>query len=170
MAFQEDYGILLNPNNLKLQRIQFNQMVKLLGINLKYYPIKNKHYTTYAELISNPSNALTIGCIFTDHIDQKTMKKLGWVSELVEGALVANLPYDTPDLEVGCLIEIPSGLDNAESRLFRISRISNIMITPASLTCECVPEYINTIPVSEINDFRNDSTKLLLKDEDDDLC
>ncbi len=164
-----DYGILLNEHNIKLQRSYFSQMVNLLGVNVKYFPLVNKTWSEYSEIIASPEKGLTIGCIFTDHVDQRTQKKLGWNSELLEGALLANLPYNTPNIEVGCLILIPSGIDNTPPRLFRISRLSNIMIYPASIACECVPEYVNTLPASQTEDFRNSSMQVLMKDPDDNL-
>lgn len=166
---QSDYGLLLNEHNIKFQRRQFNEMVRLLGINVKYFSIKNKQFSSYSELVADQNNSVTIGVIFTDHLDQKTQKKLGWNSELSEQALVINFPYDTPDIQVGCLVQVPSGLDNAPPRTFRISRMSNIMIYPASITCECVPEYINTLPANQVEDFRNTSMGVLMKDEDDNL-
>lgn len=166
---QSDYGILLNEHNIKFQRRQFNEMVRLLGVNVKYYSLKNRQFSTYEELLGDPNNAITVGVIFTDHLDQKTQKKLGWNAELSESALVINFPYDTPDIETGCLVSIPSGLDNAPPRIFRIARMSNIMIYPASITCECVPEMTNTLPASQTGDFRRASTQVLMKDEDDNL-
>lgn len=169
MGVTANYGVLLNEQAIKYQRRQFNEMVRLLGINVTYFSIKNKHFSNYSELISDPKNGITVGCIFTDHIDQKTQRKLGWNAELVENALVLNMPYDTPDIEVGCLVMIPSGLDNAPPRLFRISRMSNIMIYPASITCECVPEFADVLPKNQTEDFRVSSFNVLMKDEDDNL-
>lgn len=82
---------------------------------------------------------------------------------------MADFPYDVPDIQVGCLVLIPSGLDNAPPRLFRISRMSNIMIYPTSITCELVPEYVDSLPKSQIEDFRTTSMNVLAKDVDDDL-
>jgi len=80
-----------------------------------------------------------------------------------------NFPYDTPNIEVGCIVMVPSGLDNAPPRMFRISRMSTIMIYPASITCECVPEYADTLPKNVVEDFRNSSANAFMRDEDDDL-
>ena len=73
----DKYGILLN-SNIKLHRQYFREMVKLLGIIVLYRaPLPNKHYTNYAEIESNYAPPLKIGCIFTDHPDQQTLKKMG---------------------------------------------------------------------------------------------
>lgn len=164
-----DYGLLLNEQNIKYQRRQFNEMVRLYGVYVKYYDISNKQFNNYSEIVGDINNWIRIGVIFTDHIDQRTQKKLGWNSELVENALVVNFPYDTPNIQVGCLIQVPSGIDNAPPRMFRISRMSTIMIYPSSITCECVPEMFNSLPASYTEDFRNSSMHVLLKDEDDNL-
>ena len=36
---------------------------------------------------------------------------------------------------------MPSGLDDGKGRLFRVIGLSNIMIYPASITCEIALEY-----------------------------
>ena len=64
-----NYGILLNEQNIKFQRQQFNEMVRLLGINVKFYPIRNRQFNTYSELVANEQNGFTIGVILTDHLD-----------------------------------------------------------------------------------------------------
>ena len=69
-----------------------------------------------------------------------------------------------PNLEQGALFIVPSGLDNAKGRLFRVVKITNIMVYPASIACEIVPEYENTYE-SSLNDF-TDSSFNLLNEED----
>ena len=64
----------------------------------------------------------------------------------------------------GALFIIPSGIDKAKGRLFRVSKISNIMVYPASITCEIVPEYENTYSNSQ-SDFKHNSFTLLNEEE-----
>ena len=52
-----------------------------------------------------------------------------------------HVPYNLPDLQVGALFEVPSGLDTGKGRIFRVINMSNIMIYPASITCEIALEY-----------------------------
>ena len=52
-----------------------------------------------------------------------------------------HVPYDLPDLQVGALFEVPSGLDDGKGRSFRVMSMSNIMIYPASIACEIALEY-----------------------------
>ena len=160
------YGLLLN-NDIKLHRNYFNEMVKLLGIQVIYRAtLPNKHYTTYAEIESNYSQPLLVGCIFDEHPTQQTLKKMGWVAELQQNSSIIHVPYDLPNLQQGCLFIVPSGIDNAKGRLFRVVKLSTIMIYPASISCMIVPEYEDTF---SINQFEHKHTNFnLLSDEEDD--
>lgn len=64
-----DYGLLLNEQNIKYQRRQFNEMVRLYGVYVKYYDISNKQFNNYSEIVGDINNWIRIGVIFTDHID-----------------------------------------------------------------------------------------------------
>ena len=109
-----------------------------------------------------------MGCIFNDHPDQKTLKKLGWVAELQENAAIIHVPYDLKGLEEGALFEIPSGLDNAKSRMFRVVEMQNSMIYPASIACEIAPEYRTTEELTSTQNFANTNFNVLVDREDDD--
>jgi hypothetical protein len=165
-----NYGILLNKKNITLYRTWFKQMTALHGINCKYKaPLKNKEYDMYADLQTGYKPEILVGCLFEEHPDQKSLKKAGWVAELQEGSSIIHVPYDLPDLQVGALFEVPSGLDNSKGRTFRVISMSNIMIYPASIACEIALEY-------ESNDEQHlvtvahekEDMPLLLDREDDD--
>lgn len=169
MTNQSDYGILLNEKAIKLHRLYFKQMVKLLGINCQYRaPMANKDYNTQGDLESAYQPAESVGCIFQDHPDQKTLKKMGWVAELQEGSSIIHVPYDLKDLQVGALFLVPSGLDNTEGRLFRVISMQNIMIYPASIACEIAPEYKDSDEPVTITDFSQNNFTVLVDHEDDD--
>lgn len=164
MEAENKYGILLTPD-IKLHRHYFNEMVQLLGINVIYRAVKpGKKYTTYAEIDANYQQPLLEGCIFNEHPDQQTLKKMGWVSELQEGASIIHVRYDLPDLQQGALFIVPSGIDNAKGRLFKVSKITNIMVYPASIACEIVPEYENTYE-STLDNFKQTSFNLLNEED-----
>lgn len=136
-----NYGLLINKD-IKLHRTWFKQMTALHGINCKYRaPAQTKTYDSYADLQTSYQPEILVGCIFEEHPNQKSLKKAGWVAELQEGASIIHVPYDLPDLQVGALFEVPSGLDDGEGRVFRVISMSNIMIYPASITCEIALEY-----------------------------
>lgn len=168
MSFANDYGLLLTKD-IKLHRFYFKEMVKLLGINCQYYaPRNNKHYDKLGDLSTDYFPPETVGCIFQEHPDQKTMKKMGWVSELQEGSSIIHLPYDLNNLQVGALVLVPSGLDNVDGRLFRIIAMQNIMVYPASIACELAPEYISTDEPPLTQDFTKHNFTVLVDHEDDD--
>ena len=164
MKIENKYGLLLTPD-IKLHRQYFKEMVKLHGINVLYRSLKpGCKWTTYGELEGNYNKPELLGCIFTEHPDQQTLKKIGWVSELQTSSSLIHVPYDTPELQVGCLFIVPSGLDDGKGRLFRCVSMSNIMVYPASITCEIVPEYENTFNDAS-TDYRDSSFNLLNEEE-----
>ena len=165
MEIKNKYGLLLN-GDIKLHRQYFKEMVKLHGINVIYRSLREgKKWTTYGEIDANYNQPRLIGCIFDEHPTQQTLKKLGWVSELQKSSSLIHISYDTPGIEVGCLFLIPSGLDTGKARLFRCVALSNIMVYPASITCEIVPEYEDTYN-SALNNFNDSSFNLLNEEED----
>lgn len=163
----KDTGLLLNGNNIKLHRQYFNEMVKLLGIQCIYRaPRENKHYNGYGELDSFYYEPMVVGCIFEEHPKQWTMKKLGWNSELNEDVSLISVPYDTPKLQNGSLFIIPSGIDGAEGRVFRVLRMNTIGVYPASVTCVIGPMWTSVSEPSEVVDHKNNDFSLLNEEED----
>ena len=161
-----NYGLLLNKQDILLQRSYFNELVTMIGVNVKHRaPRPDKHYTTYAEIQGNYFEPEQVGCIFVEHADQKTMKKLGWNAELDTSAALISVPYDLAGLQKGSLFYIPSAFDNTSERLFRVTELSSIMIYPASITCQLVPEYENTFSPNLFDHKRNSFN--LLRDEED---
>lgn len=163
-----NYGLLINPD-IKLHRMWFKQMTKLHGINCIYKAPKNsKNFDVHGELETNEYPGVVVGCIFQDHPDQKSLKKMGWVTELQEGSSIIHVPYDLENLEVGAHFIVPSGIDNAVGRVFRVISMSNIMIYPASIACEIAPEYETSETNNTVNSFVNNNFTLLKDNEDDD--
>lgn len=162
----DKYGLLLHGCDIKLHRIWFKEMCNLIGIKVVYRaPRPDKHYTLYTEIDSNYEEPIIVGCIFEEHPEQQTMKKIGWVSELQTSASLIHVPYDLPGLQQGALFIIPSGLDYAKGRLFRVTRLTTGIIYPASITCEIVPEYEDTYSNSQ-SDFKHTNFNLLNEEDD----
>ena len=164
--FKDDsnYGLLLN-DDITLHRDWFIQMCELIGIKVIYRaPRQDKHYTNYTEIESNYEKAVAVGCIFEEHPKQQTLKKLGWVSELQEDASIIHVEYNLPNIQLGALFIIPSGLDNTKGRLFRVTKLSNTMIYPSSMSCAIVPEYDNTFSKSLLN-HKHTSFNVLREEE-----
>lgn len=163
--YMSKYGRLLSPD-AKIHRQYFNELVKLWGIQVFYRaPLPNKRYTGYTEIESNYYPPIQIGCIFHEHPDQATLKKIGWVAELQQDSSLIDVPYDTPDLQQGALFFLPGGLDCAESRLFRVVSMRNSMVYPTAITCELVPEFQDNF-VSDSYNFKNADFNLLTEEED----
>ena len=157
-------GLLLTPD-IKLHRVWFQQMVDLLGIQILYYQVKpGKHYTNYTEIKTTHYDPIRVGCIFDEHPTQKTLKKMGWVAELQENSSIIHLAYDTPGIQVGALVSIPSGIDGTPDRIFRVVSMEVSMIYPASIACEIVPEYKDVFEPSLLN-YKHTNFNLL--DEED---
>lgn len=162
------YGMLLTPE-IKLHRKYFLEMAKLLGIQLIYRaPLPGKTFDEHGDLNANYYPGQVVFGIFQDHPDQKTLKKMGWVTELQENSSIIHVPYDLPNLQVGALFIIPSGLDKAEGRVFRVISMQNIMVYPASIACEIAPEYEDIDEPILHEDFTQSTTTLLIDNEEDD--
>ena len=158
---QKDVGILLNSNNIKLQRQYFKQMVKLIGIQAIYrQPMENKSWDGWGELDSYYYPPKVVGCIFTEHPNQKTMKKLGWVAELDAQASLIEVPYDLEGIQAGALFIIPSGIDNAKGRVFKVNSMENISVFPSSIICEIAPVYEDSFDRGQMQHSDNDMNLL----------
>lgn len=166
MDINSNYGLLLHEKDIKLHRKWFEEMCKLIGIKVIYRaPRPDKHYTTYTEIESNYEKPEVISCIFNEHPDQQTLKKLGWMSELDTEPSVISVPYDLKGLQQGALFIVPSGIDCAQGRLFRVTKLSNTMIYPSSITCQIIPEYENTFSNDEY-DYKHSSFNLLNEEDE----
>ena len=164
-----DYGLLMGKD-IKLFRKWFKEMTKLRGINCIYKAPKpgTKNYDRHGDLEADYEQPIVVGVIFQDHPDQKTLKKMGWVAELQETSSMIHVPYDLPGLQRGALFIVPSGLDNAEGRLFRVINMQNIMMYPASIACEIAPEWANQETPATTHDFTNGTFTALVDNEEDD--
>ena len=164
---QKDTGIVINQNNLKLQRFYFNQMVRLIGINVIFRaPRPDKHYDGYGELDTYYFEPQSVGCIFVEHPNQYTMKKMGWNAELQEEVSLIQVPYNLKGLQRGALFIVPSGLDDAQGRLFQVEDMTTTSVVPAYVTCKIAPVWANTFEKNQFSHVQNDFN--LLNDEEKD--
>ena len=163
---QKDTGILIRKKNVNLQRFYFKQAVRLIGINVLYRaPRKNKKYNGYGELDTYFLEPINVGVIFEDHPNIWTMRKLGWDSELQEGETLIHVPYDTPNLESGGMLEVPSGLDDTPGKRFRILKMRTSMVYPSEVVCHIAPLFTSTIDNSQQQ--HQDNNFIMLKHRDD---
>ena len=150
-----------------------SDILKFLTLDIQIQVINlisaDKENDMYGDLQTGYMPEITVGCLFEEHPNQKSLRKAGWVAELQEGSSMIHVPYDLPGLQIGALFEVPSGLDDGKGRLFRVISMANIMIYPASIACEIALEYesndeqhlITTAPEKE-------DMPLLIDMEDDD--
>ena len=68
------------------------------------------------------------------------------------------------DLEVGALFIIPSGLDNAKGRVFKVISMQNIAVFPVSITCEIAPVYESTFDRQQMQ-HEDNNMNILLEDD-----
>lgn len=171
MVDNNNYGALVREKDLKLQRTYFMEMCRLLGIKVIYKaPLSNLHYSQYTEVVSNYHEPILVSCIFQEHPNTWTTKKLGWVSELQENDAIIYVPYDLQDLQVGALFIVPSPYDETQGRVFRVVKMSaSSFIYPASIACHIVPEYENTFEKNQLDIQTNDFTLLLDESEIEDM-
>ena len=169
---QFDTGILLNEQNIKLHRNWFKQMTKLVGLNVWYQAPTDtaddpKEYSDYGELHPKYGRGKVVGCIFDEHPSQKTMRMLGWNAEMAETTTVIHVPYDLPGLQAGARFVIPSGIDNAPPRVFKVLRMSTIAVYPASISCELGPVLESTLTEEEVTTFTSTNFNLLADESDE---
>lgn len=163
----KDTGLLINKKDVQLHRTWFKEMTKLIGINVLYRSPKEsyKNWNLHGELDSHYNAPVLEGCIFDEHPNQWTMKKLGWNTEQQEQVSIIHVRYDLEGLQAGALFIIPSGLDNSEGRVFRVLRMSTIQVYPASIACEIAPEWESETEPSNIEDFSQSDFNLLNEEE-----
>ena len=168
MQSKKDYGMLITPD-IKLQRKYFNEMVKLHGLICKYRaPKPGKENDIHAELDTRYFPEIEVGAVLDQYPQQKSLRKMGWVAELAEGSMILHVPYDLPGLQQGALFTLPSAIEGAEGRTFRVLNLSNVMIYPASIACEIALEYQSTEEKSQFVDYSTTNFNLLKDDEEDD--
>ena len=165
----KDTGLLLNKQDIELQRFYFNEMVTLLGIYTIYKAPKEatKNYNINGNLEAEYEVGIKVGCIFEEHPTPKTMRRLGWNTELSESSSVIHVPFDLKGLQVGGQFIIPSPLDNSVGRLFRVISISTIMVYPASYSCEIAPVFETNTEQSQLHDYTKTDFNLLNTDRDE---
>ena len=164
---KKDVGVLLNENNIKLNRLYFKQTCKLIGIQVIYRaPMPNKTWDGYGELDGSFYPPEIVGCLFTEHPNQKTMKKLGWIAELQENSSIIEVPYDLKNLQIGALFILPGALDGAKGRVFKVISMETIGVYPASILCEIAPVYEDSFDRGKISHTDDDMNLLLNTSQD----
>ena len=159
-------GELFNKDAL-IYRNFFKEQAKLLGIQVQYqYPIEMEFTTHGQEDPKGYSEPISLNVIFDQSPRLKTLKKLGWVSEdKSDKPYIIQVPYDTPNLQKGCLVTLPSPFSG--SRVFKITEITVDQILPDSWYCKIAPKFeeMNSL---KPEDYKDQSFSFLKVDQDAD--
>lgn len=111
-----------------------------------YSKSSTKRFTIHGELRASYSDPEQIYLIFQEHPNMKTLRAVGWASESnTEGdkPYIVQLPFDTPQLQVGCRVLIPFSLHDEQPvrKTFRITKVAVIALYPDCYTCTIAPEF-----------------------------
>ena len=71
-----------------------------------------------------------------------------------------HVPYDLHDLQKGALFIVPSAIDRAKGRVFRVERMSTTTMFPASIACEIAPVLDSTFQMDSLHHDTNNFSLL----------
>ncbi len=132
-------GMLIR-NEALLQRRYFKEMCKLVGISCAYQWVTNKEYTIHSEKNFKYSQPIRMNIILNENPTIETLNTYGWLSELGDTLpIIAHIPFDTPNLMVGCRIMLATIKGTDRPRLFDITRIGSNLEYPDSYTVALAP-------------------------------
>ena len=133
---------LLTQNDSETFRNWFEEMAKLLGFRCGYqYPL-NDEKTIHSEPNMPMSIPIDIDIIFDENPTLDTLKKHGWIVEIGEQKpVIAQVPYNTPNLQRYSRIIIPPVGTIIDARIFEVTAISTILEYPDCWTVRLAPVY-----------------------------
>ena len=151
----------LTNNDAEQFRSWFKEMAKLLGIKCGYqYPLGNEK-TIHSEPNMAMSNPIELDIIFDENPTIDTLKKHGWVTEIGENKpVIAQVPYDTPNLQRYSRIIIPPIGTVIRERTFEVTAISTILEYPDCWTIRLAPVY-NTIQEKHEENLNNANVSMM---------
>lgn len=131
---------LLVRNEALLQRRYFKEMCKLVGISCAYQWVTDKKYTIHSEKNFKYSQPVRMDIILDENPTIETLNTYGWLSELGDTLpLIAHIPFDTPNLMVGCRITLATIRGTDRPRVFDITKIGSNLEYPDSYTVALAP-------------------------------
>lgn len=132
-------GMLIR-NEALLQRRYFKEMCKLVGISCAYQWITDKEYTIHSEKNFKYSQPIRMNIILNENPTIETLNTYGWLSELGDTLpIIAHIPFDTPNLMVGCRIMLATIKGTDRPRIFDITKIGSNLEYPDSYTVALAP-------------------------------
>ena len=133
---------LLNRSDARIFRGYFSEMCKLIGISVGYQYVVEQRMTIHSEDNSKFSIPQRLDILFDEDPSTDTLNKIGWISETNDQKpVVANLPYNTPNLTVNARIIIESIDGVGRPRVYKITMIKADLEFPDAYTCTLVPVF-----------------------------
>lgn len=157
----------LFQNDAIIYRRFFKEQARLLGIKVQYrYPV-DMDYSLHGQ--NDPrgfSEPIELDIILDQSPKLKTLKKLGWMSENPDDKpWIAQLPYDTPNLQQGCLIDFTAPEPLGTQKSFKVTDITVDQILPDSWYCKLAPQFEKQ-NVLKSKDYEDKSYSFLKVDQD----
>lgn len=148
---------LLNRSDSLIYRRYFREMCKLIGISVAYQYVIKQEMTIHSEDNSDLSMPIRLDILFDENPSIDTLNRLGWISETTEQKpIVANLPYNTPNLAVNCRITIETTEGTSRPRVFKITSIKSDLEYPDAYTCALVPVFDQIVQNNQYTLVNND--------------
>lgn len=159
----------LFTKDAEIYRKFFKEQARLLGIRVQYkYPIDMDFTIHSQEDPRGYSEPITLDVVFDQSPKLRTLRKLGWVSEdSSDKPYLVQVPYDTPNLQKGCLIILPDTISEGEGREFKITDITVDQILPDSWYCRLAPKFREMNSLKK-EDYSDKSFSFLSVDTDGD--
>ena len=151
----------LTQKDAILKREEWKEMARMMGMpGVKYQYIipGTEHYTSHAELRGTYSELVDIPMLWIEVPDEETANNLGWLSVLEnDKPYLAQLPYDTPHLKIGCRLSIPFVGDSqvegedGEPEIFRITRTYVNSRFPNCRMVQLAPEFSSYLIADKVD-------------------
>lgn len=131
---------MLVRNDALLQRRYFKEMCKLDGISCAYQWVAKQEYTIHSEKNFEYSQPIRMDIILDENPTIETLNTYGWLSELGDTLpIIAHIPFNTPNLKVGCRITLATIKGTDRPRIFEITKIGSNLEYPDSYTVALAP-------------------------------
>lgn len=127
-------------SDAEIFRKYFKECLDLYGIPSLFFQKKEtiKDFTTLGEMKNNYYDPIETHVIFESTPQVRTLKKLGWVTELDKEQPIVHVEYNLPGISRGCVFKIKDPISLTDGRLFRITKMSTGILYPASISCQLI--------------------------------
>lgn len=132
-------GMLVRNDALRFRQY-FKEAVKLVGLSVAYQWVTKQEYTIHSEKNFEYSQPIRMDIILDENPTIETLNTYGWLSELGDILpIIAHIPFNTPNLKVGCRITLATIKGTDRPRIFEITKIGSNLEYPDSYTVALAP-------------------------------